>query len=315
MACAVMAGAVALGCAQGAQAATLFAADQAFGGLLDGVGELDPGALSAGLGSSFLTGGPVTGIATDGTGVFVSLSGSISEFTPAGALLQHFGGAFDTFGSMALKGGILYVADKGFGGLINGVEEFDPAALSAGPTGFFTTSGPVTGLAGDGTDVFASLSGSISEFTPAGALIQTHSGAFDTFGALSLEGGVLYAADKAFGGLLNGVLEFDPATLSAGSTSSFLTSGPVTGLVSDGTNVFASLGGSISEFTPAGALLQTHGGAFDTFGDLALTPPPVVVVTPVPEPATWVMLFAGIGLTGLTLRRRRLVGAARGAAA
>ncbi|NBW77178.1 MAG: PEP-CTERM sorting domain-containing protein, partial [Sphingomonadaceae bacterium] len=33
------------------------------------------------------------------------------------------------------------------------------------------------------------------------------------------------------------------------------------------------------------------------------------VVTPVPEPATWIMMIAGIGLIGLQLRRRRTVGA------
>lgn len=38
-------------------------------------------------------------------------------------------------------------------------------------------------------------------------------------------------------------------------------------------------------------------------------PPPPPVVTPVPEPATWIMMIAGIGLIGLQLRRRRTVGA------
>jgi hypothetical protein len=34
-------------------------------------------------------------------------------------------------------------------------------------------------------------------------------------------------------------------------------------------------------------------------------PPPPPVVTPVPEPATWIMMITGIGLIGLQLRRRR----------
>lgn len=40
-------------------------------------------------------------------------------------------------------------------------------------------------------------------------------------------------------------------------------------------------------------------------------PPPPPVVTPVPEPATWVMMIAGVGLIGLQLRRRRAAGPAR----
>lgn len=39
------------------------------------------------------------------------------------------------------------------------------------------------------------------------------------------------------------------------------------------------------------------------------TPPPPVV-TAVPEPATWVMMIAGVGLIGLQLRRRRAAGPA-----
>lgn len=41
-------------------------------------------------------------------------------------------------------------------------------------------------------------------------------------------------------------------------------------------------------------------------------PPPPPVVTPVPEPATWIMMIAGVALIGLQLRRRRSTAASLG---
>lgn len=37
-------------------------------------------------------------------------------------------------------------------------------------------------------------------------------------------------------------------------------------------------------------------------------PPPPPVVTPVPEPATWIMMIVGVGMIGWQLRRRRSAG-------
>lgn len=41
-------------------------------------------------------------------------------------------------------------------------------------------------------------------------------------------------------------------------------------------------------------------------------PPPPPVVTAVPEPATWIMMIAGVALIGLQLRRRRTTAASLG---
>jgi hypothetical protein len=52
------------------------------------------------------------------------------------------------------------------------------------------------------------------------------------------------------------------------------------------------------------APLRTTGGTYSTVVDFS------GVAGAVPEPATWVMMLAGFGLTGLSTRRRRTVGVA-----
>lgn len=58
---------------------------------------------------------------------------------------------------------------------------------------------------------------------------------------------------------------------------------------------------------PAGGGGGSSGGGSSGGGSSGGNPPPPPpVVTPVPEPATWVMMIAGVGVIGWQLRRRRV---------
>jgi len=54
------------------------------------------------------------------------------------------------------------------------------------------------------------------------------------------------------------------------------------------------------------------GGGGSSGGNPPPPPPPPPVVTAVPEPATWIMMIAGVALIGLQLRRRRTTAASLG---
>lgn len=59
---------------------------------------------------------------------------------------------------------------------------------------------------------------------------------------------------------------------------------------------------------PGGAIPPTPGGGGVGGAVLPPVPPPPPVAAPVPEPATWILMMAGIGLIGLQLRRRHAAG-------
>ena len=198
--------------------------------------------------------------------------------------------------SASLAGDTLYAADNLTDGSLHGVVKIDTGSLLE--TGSFLTPGTVAGLATNSADVFVSVPTGVSEYTTAGALLGSYANkGADSFSALALFDGTLYAADNLTDGSLHGIVE-----ISAGSlleTGSFLTAGAVAGVATNGTDVFVSLPTGISEYTTAGAILGSYlNKGDDSFSALALASNASPAV---PETPTWAMMalgFAGLSFAG-----------------
>ena len=281
---------------------TLYAADNLTDFPTSGIVQVNTGSLLET--GDFLTSGAIAGVATDGTNVFVSLPTGISEYTTAGAFVGSFSNEpGDSFGALALAGETLYAADNLTNFPTSGIVEVNTGSLLE--TGDFLTSGAIAGVATDGTDVFVSLPTGISEYTTAGAFVGSFTNEpGNSFGALALAGGTLYAADNLTNFPTSGIIEVNTGSLL--ETGDFLTSGAIAGVATDGTDVFVSLPTGISEYTKAGAFV----GSFlnepgDSFGALA----PANNVSPAaPEAPTWAMMalgFAGLSFAGYWRTRTR----------
>ena len=165
------------------------------------------------------------------------------------------------------RAGTLYAADNLTDGSLNGVVTIDAATLAW--TGAFLSDGYVAGLATDATSVYASLPAGVAKYTTVGTFAGMYDNrGTDSFGALAVSGGTLFAADTLTDSSLNGVVTIDAASL--GRTGAFLTDGFVAGLATDGTSVFASLPGGICAYSLSGTLLATYDNrGTDSFGALA----------------------------------------------
>ena len=281
---------------------TLYSADNLTNFPTSGVVQVNTGSLLET--GDFLTAGVIAGVATDGTDVFVSLPTGISEYTTAGTFVGSFTNEpGDSFGALALAGGTLYAADNLTNFPTSGIVQVNTGSLLE--TGDFLTSGAIAGVATDGTDVFVSLPTGISEYATAGAFVGSFTNEpGDSFGALALAGGTLYAADNLTNFPTSGIVQVNTGSLL--ETGDFLTSGAIAGVATDGTDVFVSLPTGISEYTTAGTFV----GSFtnepgDSFGALALASNASPAV---PEAPTWAMMltgFAGLGWLA-RLRRRKL---------
>ena len=246
---------------------TLYSADNLTNFPTSGVVQVNTGSLLET--GDFLTAGVIAGVATDGTDVFVSLPTGISEYATAGTFVGSFTNEpGDSFGALALAGGTLYAADNLTNFPTSGIVQVNTGSLLE--TGDFLTSGAIAGVATDGTDVFVSLPTGISEYATAGAFVGSFTNEpGDSFGALALAGGTLYAADNLTNFPTSGIVQVNTGSLL--ETGDFLTSGAIAGVATDGTDVFVSLPTGISEYTTAGTFV----GSFtnepgDSFGALAL---------------------------------------------
>ncbi len=285
----------ALVCGGTARAGTLYAADNLTDGSLNGVVTIDAATLART--GAFLSDGLVAGLAADATSVYASLPAGVAKYTAGGTFSSRYDNrGTDSFGALAVSGGTLFAADNLSDGSLNGVVTIDTASL--GRTGAFLTDGFISGLATNGTSIFASLPGGISAYSLSGTLLATYTNrGTDSFGALAFASGTLFAADNLTDGSLNGVVTLD-ALLDR--TGAFLTSGAIAGLASDGTSVYASLPDGISRYTTSGTFLDSYlNRGTDKFGALALSPPATV-----PEPAAWTGFVIGFGVVGGALRRR-----------
>ncbi len=272
---------------------TLFAADNTTVGL-NGVVMLNPATM--GVNGTFLTNGPVSGLAANSdTSVYTSVGNQILQYNTSGNVLRtHTGFSADHFDDLSLAGGSLYAVDNTTVGLY-GVVIFDEATL--GVTSTYQTLVPINGLAAGGShDSFISIGQSVYHYGDAGNSLGSFTAlANDHFDDLFLRGGVLYAVDNTNIGL-SGVVALDPATLTILDT--FLTSGPVSGITGDDTNLFTSIGSDVFNLDTSGNVLNAF-NAFpaDHFDDLAYGK------TAVPEPGTFAAM--GLGLAVLLRRRAR----------
>ena len=158
-------------------------------------------------------------------------------------------------------------ADKLTNGVLSGVVFLDKTTLAN--TGSVITETPVIGVASDGTSVYVSQPDGISRYDSAGTLQGQYANiGIDRFSDLALFGHTLYAADNLTNGVLSGVVTIDATSLT--ETSSFLTSGHVAGLATDGTDIFTSLPDGISEYGLDGTLIRSFGNVgIDDFGALS----------------------------------------------
>jgi hypothetical protein len=134
---------------------------------------------------------------------------------------------------------------------------------------------------------------------------------FYGYGADAISGFAATFGDHTFTELLTSVIApghaaaiyFD-APLSSGNVSNFF----VRAADNAGSLSLGSLNcdGDTCDYTSYGTALQTAGGysaAYDSAFNVT-----VPVSPPVPEPETWALMFAGLGLVGAVARRRRAGG-------
>ena len=156
----------------------------------------------------------------------------------------------------------------------------------------------ISGLAaGNANDAYVSIGNGVFHYDTAGTVLGSYNPfPNDHFDDLFLRGNSLYAVDNTLIGL-SGVVEFDATTLAVLNT--FLTSGPVSGLTGDSTNLFGSIGSGVFNVDNNGTVLNAYNPfPNDRFADLAYA-------QAVPEPATYAMTMVGLLAVCAAARRRR----------
>lgn len=165
----------------------------------------------------------------------------------------------------------------------------------------------------------ATLGGIAFTYSFGGPSLQVTNGAATTSGSNFLgtnDGGMLqdgddislgFAARNAVGlyVMSRDTLFDNDFRLAAGTFSAGLSTAKLQRTLADGTSVyFLGIVDSMATFTSA-SLTTSHDGAVGYF--LWNADDIVTALAPVPEPETWAMLLAGLGLLGLRLSRRNRV--------
>ena len=146
-------------------------------------GEPQAGSVTLHVTGTFLTTGPIAGIAATRTNVFVSLPTGVAKYTLGGTLVQSFANfGVDRFGALSTHDGIVYAADNLTDGSLHGIVRFDD---NPDVVGTFLTSGPIAGVAADGVDVFTSLTTGVSEYTATGTFVRSFANSASTASAPS----------------------------------------------------------------------------------------------------------------------------------
>ena len=149
--------------------AQLYAADNLTDNSLHGVVQFNNNLAVTG---SFTTSGTVAGLATDGTNVFASLPTGITQFTTGGTTVRSYANiGVDRFGALALAGNTLLAADNLTDNSLYGVILLN-STLNV--IGSFTTTTAIAGLATDGTNIFASLTTGVLEYSMSGTVVRSY---------------------------------------------------------------------------------------------------------------------------------------------
>lgn len=221
--------------------------------------------------------------------------GAIYHYSAGGTLLNSLSGLVaDRFEDVSYSNGFVYAVDNTTIAGLQGVLKFD---TSLNLLSSFLIANPATGLASDGSSVFAVEDTSLEKYSTGGALLGS-AGPYmsgDHLYDAAAMGNTLYVADNASYGA-QGVVYFDKGTLSP--THSFLTPRPINGLTAGGGNLFVADDGAITRYDLSGnALNSLTGYSADRFDDLTYA-------TATPEPGT--MAVMGIAaLVGLARRKRQ----------
>jgi hypothetical protein len=160
----------------------LYAADNLTDGSLFGVLTLNSQLQRTG---AFLTQSAIAGLATDGSSIFASLTTGIFRYSFSGEILDSYLNiGTDRFGALSFAGGFLYAADNLTDGSLSGVLRLD---RDLNRVGAFITAGPISGLAADGTNVYASLDTGIARYNNDGLQSGFYQNVgTDRFGALAV---------------------------------------------------------------------------------------------------------------------------------
>lgn len=270
-----------------------------------------PNGTTTTIGSPLLNG--PTGVAFDSQGnLFIANNGGdIVEYNTTSDLFSVFATGLNNPRGLAFDSqGNLYVANQSSGI----ISEFSNASVLAGsgtPTTYTTGLNTPNGIAIDTFgDLYVALganANAIARIDPGGAVVTT----FDTTGVgLNGPNGIVFGPN----GDLYVVNHNNPSVeqislLLAGST--FISSNPINGLNGAKTLGFDANGdlyvtdygnNTVTEYNASGMLIHTY--STDISGPCFLTFSPTSSNVTVPEPGTYAMLLAGLGLLYFYQRRR-----------
>src|SRR5271157_97016 len=220
-------------------------------------------------------------------------SGTIGEYTDSGATVNPSLitglGSFGPFG-IAVSGSNLFVTNAG-----GTIGEYTTSGATVNPS-LISGFGLPLGIAVSGSNLFVTnyFSGTIGQYTTSGATVNP-----SLISGLSLPIGIAVSGSNLFvvNSNSNTIGEY---TTSGATVNPSLISGLIlpAGIAVSGSNLFVTNAGSgtIGEYTTSGATVNALliSGLANPYG---------IAVVPVPEPATGLLVMAGV--MGLAVSRRR----------
>ncbi|MEJ0001006.1 MAG: PEP-CTERM sorting domain-containing protein [Verrucomicrobiota bacterium] len=268
----------------------------------DSVQEID---LSGGtLGSLLKNVGSVAGVTTDSLGDVYVVSNTLQEIfkiTPKGTatVFAHTGSSTLTAIAVDAAGNV-YVGDS----FNADVVKYSPSGAQSMFTPF--TKDPTGIVIGANGDVYVDDFTGIQNYgTTGGEGIGTVTSVVDSGVTLS---GLAMDSKGDLYGVATGGDQIDRVT-PRGSISAFVTVRQPAGVNLVGSLVFDNTG-DLFAAASNGAIFEIESGT-TTAKEIATVNGPVSLAVVIPEPSTWVLLAAGLGLLAWTLRRRLPAASAR----
>jgi hypothetical protein len=263
-------------------------------------------------------------IATDGTSLYIGAADSIYKMSTGGgsvsSLYSNLYPGQPYINGLTVMGSNLYFQNANAGSGSSTVIQFAPTSGGAVSTlcNFCPTFDGAS-LATDGNKLYSAdyAYGTVGTYTPGFSSVFSGPFTYEQMVALAVGGGKGYVASS---GTVTGLYSFPSSggagTLLLGSSPSLLNVNSMTydnGELhwTNGTNTIFSMsasGGSVSQFTDAA--LSSLSGVTSLNGNLyveGMVGSNTVVwsITPVPEPETYAMMLAGLGVLGFVARRRK----------